>query len=316
MVWIGFKLGTVILSQFVENGAIVTMPNKDNQRFSPFFKDRYQIAYLRSCFGFPLKFVDNSFACLKFNPFLEYGKHVLNFIMILLCFVCISYVQMKRQQTGNLFSAVQGILSQFGISGLDTAVMTCLPVVNLISNSIYFISFKNNCTGLNRMTKSLTNINEDIYVCSGKNISEFRDRKWFGNKHFVALWFINVLCVAMQVLCWAIIFNESENVSNIEKIFFCLAQLFFIGSYIYPIVAYSADLLVTTLVYETIEAFDGFKVLLEYWNTTKRSKGSNQSDLGLLQKTISKSDRYALDLFLAKILVAKYYSKISTNGEI
>ena len=268
------------------------MANNDRQIFSPFFKDRYQIAYLRSCFGFPLKFVDNSFTCLKFSPFLEYGRHVLCLIMICLSSVYISYAQMKRQQIWNLFSAIEGILKEFGISGLDTAVMTCLPVVNLISNSIYFISFKNNCTGLNRITKSVTKINEDIYVCSGKNISEFRDRKWFGNKHFVALWFINVMCVAMQVLCWAIIFNDSENVSNVEKIFFCLAQLFFIGAYIYPIVAYSADLLVTTLVYETKDAFDGFKVLLEYWNTTKKGKGSNHNDLALFQKTTGKSVRY------------------------
>ena len=274
------------------------MANNNRQIFSPFFKDRYQIAYLQSCFGFPLKFVDNSFTCLKFNPFLEYGKHVLNYIMIFLCFVYISYAQMKRQQTESLITALHGILKEFGISGLDTAVMTCLPIVNLISNSIYFISFKNNCIGLNRMTKSLTNINEEIHIRSGKTISGFRDRKWIGNKHFIVLWVINALCVAMQVSCWAMIFNESKNVSTVEKIFFCLAQLFFIGSYIYPIVAYSADLLVTTLVYETKEAFDGFKVLLEYWNTTKKGKGSNHNELALFQKTTGKSVRYSFDSFL------------------
>ena len=274
------------------------MANNNRQIFSPFFKDRYQIAYLRSCFGFPLKVVDNSFTYLKFDPFLEYGKHVLNFIMISLCFAYISYAQMKRQQTGNLLSAVQGILKEYGISGLDTAVMTCLPIVNLISNSIYFISFKNNCTGLNRMSKSLTNIIEEIHVRSGKTISELRDRKWIGNKHFIALWMINVLCVGMMVSCFSTMFNGSENVSNVEKIFFCLAQLFFAGSYIYPTVAYSADLLVTTLVWETKEAFDDFKLLLEYWNTTKKGKGSNQNGLALFQKTTSKSKRYAFNSFL------------------
>ena len=204
--------------------------------------------------------------------------------MVLLCFVYMSYAQTKRQQTGNFMSAFLGIMEEFGISGLDVAVMMCLPVVNYISNGIYFTSFKTNCTGINRMSKLLANVNEEIHIYSEKRFSGRTCRKWIGNELFLILWVITASCVGVYVLCWSTMFNDSENVSKVDKILFCLVQILLGASYIYPAVAYSADMLVTTLVYDTKDAFDKLKILMEYWNTTKKVAGFNQRKLALFEK--------------------------------
>ena len=267
------------------------MANNNRQIFSPFFKDRYQIAYFRVCFGFPLQFVDNSFSSLKFDPLLEYGRQVLYHILFLSCFVYTSYAQMKRQQTINLMIASQSTMEEFGFAGLDMVVVYCLPIVNLISNSIYFISFKNNCTGLNKISISLTKINEEIYLYSGKKISGFRDSKLIGNKLFIILWVIMASCVGMAALCWSTMFNDSENVSKIDKIVFCLVQVLLAASYVYPAVAYSADMVITTLVYETKYAFDKLEILVKNWNTTKRNEGSSQGKPASFQDARNTSAR-------------------------
>ena len=291
MVWIGFKLGTVILSQFVENGAIVTMPNKDNQRFSPFFKDRYQIVILRWFFGFPLKFIDDSFTCLKFIPILEYGRYGLYLVMVMLSLSYCSYVNMKRQQIWNFMSAMISMLKEEGISSLDIAVLLCMPFVNLISNTMYFISFKNDHIGWNKMSRSLSNINEEIHNRLGKKASGIQDRSLIGYSKFFFLWLTDAFSVVLLTICFSTTLISSENISNVEKIVFSLAQSYGVFCYIYPPVSYSADLVVSCLVLETKTAFDKFELLVKSWNMTPEGKSFSPSASDLFQKRTTNSER-------------------------
>ena len=59
--------------------------------------------------------------------------------------------------------------------------------------------------------------------------------------------------------------------------------------YIYPPVSYSADLVVSCLVYETKEAFDKFELLVRSWNAAKKGKNCDQNTLGLCPKIITKT---------------------------
>ena len=241
----------------------------DNKKiFSPFFEDRHQIKYLWWSLGFPLTFVDHTFTCLKFSPVLEYGKHALFLFMISLGSAYSSYAQMKRQQTWNLTSAMMGILKEVGISNLDIGVLISIPFVNLISNSIYFMSFKNDHPGWNRISKSLSNINESMEVHLRKKIPGIQNRyiKW------IVLWIIMVVSIGMMTFCWSTVFSSSENVSNAEKILFGVIQFFFTAGYIYPPITYSADLIYCCLVSNTKVAFDKYELLLKTWNVTKRGQ--------------------------------------------
>ena len=270
------------------------MPNHNKQVFSPFFKDRYQIVVLRWSLGFPLKFVDNSLTGLKFSPALEYGKHALYLGMVLVCLSYSAYLQMNRQKTWNFMSAIVSMLKEVGISDLDIVVMSCNPFVMITSNSFYFMSFKNDHTGWNKMSKSLSNFNEEIHAYLGKKIPGFRDRSLTGYARFFVIWLTQTVTVVMITVCWSTVFNSSElteGISNAEKILFGLAQFINAACYIYPPVSYSADLVVSCVVYETKEAFDKFELLVRSWHTAKKGKNCDQNASDLFPKIMTKFER-------------------------
>ena len=267
------------------------MPNHNKQMFSPFFKDRYQIVFLRWSLGFPLKFIDNSLTGLKFSPALEYGKHVLYLGMVLVCISYSAYSQMKRQNTWNFMSALVSMLKEVGISDLDIVVMSCNPFVMITSNTFYFMSFKNDHTGWNKMSKSLSNFNGEIHAYLGKKSSGFRDRSLIGYTRFFVIWLTEMFSVIMITVCWSTVFNSSEDISNAEKIFFSVSQFVAAACFIYPPVSYSADLVVTCIVYETKEAFNKLELLVRSCNTTKKGKTCDQNNSDLFQRITTKSER-------------------------
>ena len=270
-----------------EKMARKNMPSDNKKIFSPFFEDRHQIKYLWWSLGFPLTFVDHSFTCLKFSPVLEYGKHALFLFMVSLGFAYSSYAQMKRQQTWNMTSAMLGILKEVGISNLDIGVLISIPFVNLMSNSIYFMSFKKDHPGWNRMSRSLSHMNEAMETHARKKIRGIQNRymKW------LLLWLIIVISVGMMTLCWTTVFSSSDNVSNAEKIVFGVIQFFFTAGYIYPPIAYSADLVYCCLVSNTKVAFDKYELMLKSWNVTKRGQIPGQTTLELFENVARKCDR-------------------------
>ena len=268
--------------------AIENVPNDKKTTYSPFFEDRYQIKYLWWSLGFPLTFVDHSFTCLKFSPVLEYGKHALFLLLMSLSFAYFSYAQMKRQQTWNFTTATLSMLKEVGISDLDIGVLTCIPFVNLISNSIYFMSFKNDHPGWNIISKSLANIDEEIEACLREKIPISHKSSLGRYKKWLILWIIMVISIGMMTLCWSTVFNSSENVSNVEKIIYGVVYFFFALGYIYPPVAYSADLIFSCIVSGTKSTFDKYEVLLKSWNARKRGENSDQTAPDPIQNVTSK----------------------------
>ena len=211
--------------------------------------------------------------------------------MVMLSLSYCSYVNMKRQQIWNFMSAMISMLKEEGISSLDIAVLLCMPFTSLISNTMYFISFKNDHIGWNKMSKSLSNINEELYNRLGKKASGFWDRPLIGYMKFLFLWLTDACSVVMITVCWSTIFNSSENISNVEKIVFGLAQFFSAFSYVYPPISYSADLVVSCLVPETKAAFDKFELLVKFCNMTEKSKSFNQITSDLFQNASTNSKR-------------------------
>ena len=270
------------------------MPNHNKQVFSPFFKDRYQIVVLRWSLGFPLKFIDSSLTCLRFIPVLEYGRYALYLGMVLLCLSYSIYAQMKIHKTLNFMAALVSSLKKVGISDLDIGVLSCVPFVMITSSTFYFMSFKNDHTGWNKMSKSLSNFNEEIHAYLGKKIPGFRDRSLTGYARFFVIWLTQTVTVVMITVCWSTVFNSSElteGISNAEKILFGLAQFINAACYIYPPVSYSADLVVSCVVYETKEAFDKFELLVRSWHTAKKGKNCDQNASDLFPKIMTKFER-------------------------
>ena len=267
------------------------MPNHNKQVFSPFFKDRYQIVVLRWSLGFPLKFIDSSLTCLRFIPVLEYGRYALYLGMVLLCLSYSIYAQMKIHKTLNFMAALVSSLKKVGISDLDIGVLSCVPFVMITSSTFYFMSFKNDHTGWNKMSKSLSNFNEEIHAYLGKKSSGFRDRSLIGYTRFFVIWLTEMFSVIMITVCWSTVFNSSEDVSNAEKIFFSVSQFVAAACFIYPPVSYSADLVVTCIVYETKEAFNKLELLVRSCNTTKKGKTCDQNNSDLFQRITTKSER-------------------------
>ena len=108
---------------------------------------------------------------------------------------------------------------------------------------------------------------------------------------WLLLWLIIVISVGMMTLCWTTVFSSSDNVSNAEKIVFGVIQFFFTAGYIYPPIAYSADLVYCCLVSNTKVAFDKYELMLKSWNVTKRGQIPDQTTLELFENVARKCER-------------------------
>ena len=264
--------------------------NINNNQFSPFYKVRNLVSILRWMLGFPLKPTNEALNHFEFNPFLEYARHAL-----FLCIPTVStgycaYVHMKQTQIWNPILAMRENITRVGISDLDLACMMSLSAINLVSNSIYLVSFKNRYFGLNRICNLLTEINQETwYAAEGSNFtSKSRNKMLYGRLIYIIGIF--TLAVGMFASCWSAIIleniSDSENIIYetpiTEKVFFCVFIIMLYGSYVYPPMGISADFVVCYLVNETKESFDKFKLMIKsrskhcsYGSCEKKSHTSN-----------------------------------------
>ena len=139
------------------------------------------------------------------------------------------------------------------------------------------MSFKNDHPGWNRISKSLSDINEEVQTHFREKIPVIQNSLLTGYKKWILLWLIEVISIGMMTICWSTIFSSSDHVSTVEKISFGVVNFLFTLGYIYPPVAYSADLIFSCLVSETKVAFDNFELLVKSWIAIKRGRNPDQT---------------------------------------
>ena len=204
----------------------------------------------------------------EFNPFLEYARHALFFCIPVLSTAYCSYVNMKQTQIWNPILATIENITRVGISDLDFVCMMSLPMINLVSNSIYLVSFKKDHPGINEICKLLTKINEEIGALAGVSNFTSKAKSSLLIRRCIFFFGIELVGVGMYASCWSAIIlgNYSDEASLMEKILFCVSITINYGACVYPIMGVSADFVVSHLVNETKDAFDKFKLMIKSRN--------------------------------------------------
>ena len=251
--------------------------------------------------GFPLKPTNEALNHFEFNPLLEYARHALFLCIPMLPTAYLAYIHMKQTQIWNPILAMMENITGVGISDLDFACMMGLPVINLVSNSIYLVSFKNQPFGLNRICNLLTEINKEIWDAAGglKDTSKSQILILYGRLIYIIGIF--TLAVGMYASCWSAVILENYSDSGklihklllTEKVLFCFFITIFYGSVVYPPMSISTDFVVCHLVNETKESFDKYKLTIKsrnkhdcYGRYEKKSTTSNKDNKHII--TISR----------------------------
>ena len=248
------------------------MSGRSIRSFSPFLKKKslILISCMRLSLGFPLTPADKTYDSFEFKPVYELirlfiylgilaGTGVINFVVL---------YNVSENKTNPLFMFNER-LKNFGFTGLDIAVLSSMPCLNIASNIFYLISFKTVVKRLNKISLLLSSLNNDLYRLLGNDLFddlEVRARPR-GFKHYlpqIHASLIPVTAATLMTISFSIIAFEDDftEFSSAQKILYSGALGIFSLCWIYPPVAVSADFLVCFLLNSAKEICEKYQAAI------------------------------------------------------
>ena len=280
------------------------MCKEDRKANSPLYKAKNVLFFLRwICLGFPLKAANDGLSKFVFCERIEYGKYVFFLFVPGLANCWIFYLMLKATKINNPRLAWEVFNKPMGISDLDRMTMAMLAPVSYVSNHFYFLSFKNNVTGINEVLHGLYHMKSYLqYVAEKSMFPATQMKKWRLYRYLIFISIINIFATGMMLSFYFqfVYVLYSKDLTSTELILTFLAFLFGILTYIYPGMALSADLLVCTLLKDTTESFHQFSSLLKEnnasgLNETLHKPGTRRKPKYMAKQNISQ--RYDKNLF-------------------
>ena len=246
------------------------MSSTPKQQFMPFFKVKAQLKCMRLSLGFPLKAEDESLVSYEFGKCLEMMRYLMYLIIVVgSCLCCILLLFTADRKTNNCWTMFTDDLKSYGFSGLDIAVISLLPVLNIISNTIHLISFRSEAKKLSKVNAMMSLINEDLHKLLGNDLFDSFENKsalkgWNLVVFFLYISLIPMVASAMiSVALSAIIFqSKSGELSMAKKVMFTTFYSIFTVSYMYPPTSASADFVVYVLLKEAKGLCEKFKIAI------------------------------------------------------
>ena len=251
------------------------MSHIEAHSFSPFYKVKKPLLFFRYTFGFPLTATNGDFSHFEFNSWKELFRYILFWIIFCSSGSYGFYISYKCTKEINPKRSLEKVWSGIGLSYLDLGVMTALAPINHFCNILYILSFRNGVTGINKILKHLTTLNETCQgILMGKNdvIAKTRRSQFYLKLRNFFLIIIAVLAAIMLAYSWvSILFKKYPNILSFgEKatlvIILTMADLV----YIYTPTAKSADFVVGFLLDETTNAFGYFNSII----ISKKKRGT------------------------------------------
>ena len=237
--------------------------------FSTFYKVKNVIFVLRwLMLGFPLRSTNDAFTQFSFNPCLEYPRFMLFNLTPAACLSYALWIMSKSTKTRNPLHAMQQIMNAVGISNLDLAVMMVLPMLNKLSNTFFFFSFKKAVKGTNKISRYFSNIDGTLCGMMARSDSRSQGSTNKNRKTYESLCLIclaSAFVTGLVTACYSFLLFEkySESLTKWEMIMFVLANVALNYAYVYPSMAISAEFLTNFLLKEIKEAFDKFSEVIE-----------------------------------------------------
>ena len=257
-------MNKVVLSSSPNYSSVLNTPFKVKKqstmelkryKYSPLFRIRKLLLLNKCFFGFPFKSVTEEFNTFEFNPWIEYTKLLLFNILEALGMCYIGYITMKGTDIWHPYDAFLYKTGKFGLSGLDMAVMLGYPFVCIISNSVCFIQLRNEKSGLNKICRLLTHINEELDgVWKGSKLGYDSRLKSVRKNLCVMSIIISLTCLTMSASWIAITLSGStENLSKAVMITGGISIVLQNTFLLLPPMCYGAEMTFTQLVFETKE---------------------------------------------------------------
>ena len=249
------------------------MSKKDPARFSPLFRIRKILLFLRWFSGFPLKSKNKEFNQFEFFPCLEYTRHSL----YIACFILpLSYNTYSFTKFDNLNDPIE-VITKFwryiGYSLLDICVIYTIPYINMISSTFYLRSFKKMALKFNEICLNLTNLNKelnqslDLMSIGNKKRSKTRiSLKLFRFGIFIAAMILILNGISMYILIYGNLHDFTTSpITYVQKHIFFLNNNVSSFCWVYPYITISADLIICEILEHTKEMYIHWnKILKEY----------------------------------------------------
>ena len=243
------------------------MKSSNANCFSPFHKVKKLILCLRLLLGFPLSPVGNTLDQYKFDnlaTFIKYGAFMIGaFLGGFYSF----YLLYKATEISNPILAIKESFTGIGFSGLDIGVLIVISPINYTCNFLYLLSFKRGVSGINKISRHLTTLNEEFHnLLFQKSHAHLKNKCGYFFLYFrlIMLAILAMIAAGTFSYSWTkIVFRKySSSFATGEKAAFSIIMFLLTLSYIYPPMMKSADFIVCYLLEETKDAFESLKLLL------------------------------------------------------
>ena len=273
------------------------MSKKDPARFSPLFKIRKILLFLRWFLGFPLKPKNKEFNEFLFQPCLEYTRYSVYLAFFFLTASYNLYSLMKLGHLNNPLEVITKFYTEiFGYTLLDIFVIMTIPYTNIISNTFYLRSFKKVVTRFSQICIDLTNLNKELNESVDKMST---GRKTGTNmrisiKLFLSGFFIALLVIILYCVPSATVIEKNleeftnSHITDVEKYIYMVNIIVFTCCWVYPCITISADLIICEILEQTGEMYLHWNKILTNYNERFQlsSDQKQQNDM-----TNAKSDK-------------------------
>ena len=149
----------------------------------------------------------------EFGNYLELMRYLIYLTIVVgsaLC--CVFLLFITDQKTNYGWTMFSNSLKSYGFSGLDIAVISLLPILNIISNTIHLVSFKSEAKRLSKVNVLLSLINEELHKLLGQDLFDSFDNKSTlkGWKLFLFFLYISMIpMIASAMILYAYLFSIS-----------------------------------------------------------------------------------------------------------
>jgi hypothetical protein len=251
------------------------MSKKDPARFSPLFRIRKILLFLRLFLGFPLKPENKEFNEFVFQSCLEYTRYSVYLACFFLPAFYNMYSIMKLTDLNNPLEAIANFFMQlFGYTALDLVVVMTIPYTIVVSNTFYLRSFKKVALRFSQICLNLTNLSKELN--ESVDLMSTGKKKRTHMRISLKLFFAGFLITFMVLILWNIVYYmiiqdnleelTNSHIADVQKYILMVNILVTSFCWAYPCITISADLIICEILEQTGEIYLHWNTILNDYN--------------------------------------------------
>lgn len=243
-----------------------------NKQYSPLYKIRKPLFFLRWTLGFPLQTIDNSYLHFRFATWVECVRFSLLFSTYITQFVFWGIlILVKDGNLSNYVDSVQQMYENFSRSKMDQILAMIFLLIVIIKSIVYLVIFKYNTKSINKCCNDITRMKSKILCIQIKHIEERKPNVCRVEKSTQTIIYGQIFCLVSAILhsVWCL-FHLQSSVDektflsygiSVQVIWPMLVTIQYVCTLFGPI-SCAAEIVVCQLIYSLTDLFDDWKDIL------------------------------------------------------